>query len=178
MTATTEPIHLDILKDLQIASPCTAAWEDMAGDHRVRRCGACNLGVHNISRFTRAEVQALIERTEGRFCARLYRRADGTVLTADCPVGLAAVRARTKRALAHTVLFVAAALSAGLVLTQSASRGHGQGMLGRLQPFKWANDLLATPQPMPLMGDICIPNPPSPPAARITGASTLEQGAP
>jgi FlaG/FlaF family flagellin (archaellin) len=32
--------------------------------------------------------------TEGRLCACLYRRADDTVLTTDCPVGLRALRRR------------------------------------------------------------------------------------
>ncbi len=34
---------------------------------------------------------------EGELCVRFYRRADGTMLTADCPRGLAAVRLRMRR---------------------------------------------------------------------------------
>ncbi|HMB27752.1 MAG TPA: carboxypeptidase-like regulatory domain-containing protein, partial [Blastocatellia bacterium] len=41
-----------------------------------------------------------IANAEGRICARLYRRADGTILTQDCPVGLRAVRKKVTRAAA------------------------------------------------------------------------------
>jgi hypothetical protein len=47
--------------------------------------------------MTRDEVRALLVSTEGRVCARLYRRADGTVLTRDCPTGLRALRRRASR---------------------------------------------------------------------------------
>ncbi len=69
----------------------------MHGDDRTRFCEQCHLHVYNISELTRRQVEALITETEGRFCARLYRRADGTVLTKDCPVGLRAIRRRVSR---------------------------------------------------------------------------------
>jgi hypothetical protein len=34
------------------------------------------------------EAAELIRTKEGKFCGRFYRRADGRMLTADCPVGL------------------------------------------------------------------------------------------
>ena len=37
--------------------------------------------------MTREEAHQLIAQHEGGVCVRLYRRADGTVITADCPVG-------------------------------------------------------------------------------------------
>lgn len=79
---------------LRVASPCPANWEQMSGDDRVRFCQLCNLHVYNISQMTRKETAALIAETEGRLCARLYRRPDGTVITKDCPVGLRAIRRR------------------------------------------------------------------------------------
>jgi hypothetical protein len=58
----------------------------MVGDERVRHCAECNLNVYNLSAMTERQVQELIARSRGnRLCARLYRRADGTVLTQDCP---------------------------------------------------------------------------------------------
>jgi hypothetical protein len=69
----------------------------MVGDDRVRFCRECNLNVYNISEMTRQQVEALIATTEGRLCARLFRRADGMLLTRDCPVGLRAVRRRIAR---------------------------------------------------------------------------------
>jgi hypothetical protein len=92
---------------LRIAVPCPASWEGMAGDERVRNCSLCSLNVYNFAEMTRGEVRELLVRTEGRVCARLYRRADGTVLTRDCPTGLRAVRQRASR--------VAAALIAALL---------------------------------------------------------------
>lgn len=69
----------------------------MIGDARVRFCGQCNLHVYNLSEMPADEALALVAETEGRLCARFYRRADGTVLTKDCPVGLHAVRVRASR---------------------------------------------------------------------------------
>jgi hypothetical protein len=70
----------------------------MEGDGRVCFCRLCSLNVYDFSEMTRAEVEALVFKTEGRLCGRLTRRADGTVLTKDCPVGLRALRLRTTRA--------------------------------------------------------------------------------
>jgi hypothetical protein len=86
--------HLD---HLRIASPCPANWEAMSGDERVRFCDLCNLQVYNIAWLTRKEAESVIAGTEGRICARLFHRSDGTVITKDCPVGLSAVRRRVAR---------------------------------------------------------------------------------
>src|ERR1700750_3421422 len=87
----------DLLKRMRVASPCSVGWENMAGDERTRFCNQCNLHVYNISAMTREEVSSLIKSTEGRICARLYKRADGTVLTKDCPLGLRAFRRRVSK---------------------------------------------------------------------------------
>ncbi len=79
---------------LRIASPCPASWAQMTGDDRVRFFDLCNLHVYNFTELTRTEAESLIANSEGRICARLYRRADGTVITKDCPVGLRAIRRR------------------------------------------------------------------------------------
>lgn len=76
---------LTVLDDIRIATPCNASWEDMPGDDRVRFCWACSRSVYNIAALTSDEAAALIAGREGRLCARLFRRADGTVVTADCP---------------------------------------------------------------------------------------------
>ncbi|MHC5540977.1 hypothetical protein ACYOEI_22370, partial [Singulisphaera rosea] len=86
------------LNVLQIASPCQASWADMRGDDRTRFCESCSKHVYNLSGMTRAEALSLVEAAEGRLCVRFYRRADGSVLTADCPVGLRSrVRQRLMR---------------------------------------------------------------------------------
>jgi hypothetical protein len=89
--------HNDFVDRLRIASPCPANWEQMSGDDRVRFCDLCNLHVYDISRLTRREAESLIVNTEGRICARLFRRIDGTIITRDCPVGLRAIRRRVAK---------------------------------------------------------------------------------
>ena len=84
----------DSIDRLRIASPCPVGWEKMSGDDRVRFCDQCSLHVYNLAELTRAEAEKLIANTEGRICARLFRRADGTIITKDCPVGLRAIRRR------------------------------------------------------------------------------------
>jgi hypothetical protein len=97
------PEQID-LNNLRIASPCPADWEKMAGDDRVRHCAECNLNVYNLSAMTERQVQELIQDSRGkRLCTRFYRRADGTVLTQDCPWSLRALTRKVSR-LAAAVL--------------------------------------------------------------------------
>lgn len=82
------------INSLRVASPCSISWEQMSGSDQTRFCGSCEKNVYNIAEMSVDEVRDLIVRTEGRFCARLRRRNDGTVMTSDCPVGLSAYRKR------------------------------------------------------------------------------------
>lgn len=77
---------------LKVATPCPARWEDMAGDEKARFCRQCQKHVYNFSAMTTMEVEQLVLKNEGNLCMRLYRRMDGTVLTADCPTGRAIVQ--------------------------------------------------------------------------------------
>ncbi|MEP6850150.1 MAG: carboxypeptidase-like regulatory domain-containing protein [Acidobacteriota bacterium] len=79
---------------LRIAAPCSVGWDVMPGDDRKRFCASCRLSVYNVSGMTETEVTRLIGERNGRICMRLRRRADGTVITRDCPVGMRAVRKR------------------------------------------------------------------------------------
>lgn len=82
---------------MRVASPCSMSWDEMAGDDRVRRCDSCRLNIYNTAEMTAKDIETLVREREGRLCIRLYRRADGTVITKDCPVGLRAVRKRIAR---------------------------------------------------------------------------------
>src|ERR1041384_8135111 len=82
------------LEGVRVAAPCKADWGRMVGDERVRYCGQCSLHVYNLSGMTRREAEALVTSSEGRLCVRYYRRADGTILTRNCPVGLSALKRR------------------------------------------------------------------------------------
>jgi hypothetical protein len=85
------------INGLRVAKPCPVSWESMSGDDRMRFCRSCELNVYNISEMTPAEVQALVENSSGRVCAKMYRRADGTVITRDCPVGLRKYRGQAAK---------------------------------------------------------------------------------
>ena len=60
----------------------------MSGDAHSRFCVQCNKHVYNLSAMSASAATELVRAKEGKLCARFYRRADGTMLTADCPVGL------------------------------------------------------------------------------------------
>src|SRR5882724_5826594 len=101
------------LNNIKVAAPCQADWNGMIGNDRVRFCCQCNLNVYNLSSMSRKDAEDLIQSTEGRLCVRYYRRNDGTVITDNCPVGLRALKLRTKRilnAVASAVLSFAAGL--------------------------------------------------------------------
>jgi hypothetical protein len=76
------------LKDIAIAAPCPASWQNMTGDDRKRACSLCALTVYNTSAMTKREVEELFAKADGkRVCLQIYRRTDGTMLTKDCPLG-------------------------------------------------------------------------------------------
>src|SRR5688572_15140063 len=100
-----------LFDNLQIASPCRMEWNTMMGDERVRFCAACRLNVYNLSGMMRTDAEALLLQTEGRVCVRFFQRADGTVMTRDCPVG-ARIARRLRWAKAAVMSAVAVALAA------------------------------------------------------------------
>jgi hypothetical protein len=106
---------------IRSASPCEASWEKMipprgteeiAGD-KVRRCAECGRNLYNLSAMTEAESLRLITLLERVPLERLYRRTDGSVLTADCPVGL---RAQLRSACVAALIVVAATVTAAALL--------------------------------------------------------------
>lgn len=117
MTRFTSPLN-----DVKVAAPCSADWDEMRGDEQVRFCGHCNLNVYNLSGMSKKEAESLIARAEGRLCIRFYRRADGTILTRNCPVGLRAIRRRLSRV---------AGATASAVLSFFAGLGIHTGLIGR-----------------------------------------------
>jgi hypothetical protein len=80
----------------------------MIGNDSVRFCSQCHLHVYNLTELTREQAEDLILKTEGRLCARFYKRADGTLLTRDCPVGLVLLRQKCKSVLTKALGLVAA----------------------------------------------------------------------
>jgi hypothetical protein len=80
----------------------------MVGDERTRFCSLCRRNVYNLSALTSKEALDLLQSQGSEICGLLYRRADGTVLTADCPVGQRMFLARVGRRVAM--------IAAGLLL--------------------------------------------------------------
>jgi hypothetical protein len=91
---------LPVLDHIRVAAPCSESWDAMTGDDRARTCARCQHQVFDLSQMTRDEAEALIHSRTGRLCVRYFRRADGTILTADCPVGVRKRRRRRRVAVA------------------------------------------------------------------------------
>src|SRR5579862_1598441 len=128
---------------IRIATPCPARWEDMTGDAVVRRCAQCDLDVHNISEMTREQAEGVLARlAEGRVCARFFRRADGTILTRDCPVGIAAARRRILKAVSRCAAAIGLAVIAGAAAKASQNAQWGNWgwsiRLSNVAPIQWA----------------------------------------
>lgn len=128
------------LDNLRTASPCPVGWEEMTGDERVRLCRLCDLHVYNISEMSRSEAYALIAKSEGRICARLVRRADGTLITKDCPVGLRAIRRRVARTAA--TVFAAIMTLCATVAGQKPSKADKTSCVPQLKITRKISDSL------------------------------------
>jgi len=110
---------LPVLDNIRIASPCTADWNTMTGDDRVRHCGSCKKDVFNLSSMRRDEAEALIREKNGDLCARYYQRGDGTIILADCTIGKK--QRRKRRVIA---VGAAAMLASGVALAYKLTRDH------------------------------------------------------
>ncbi len=73
------------LDQLQVVSPCSTDWDRMSGDEKKRFCSECNKFVYDFSQMTRRQVEAMVSIHQGRMCARITRRPDGSLLTLGTP---------------------------------------------------------------------------------------------
>jgi hypothetical protein len=158
---------------IEIASPCSASWEEMDGDERVRFCRQCKLNVYNLSDMGRDEAVAFIrERTagqrhlvatqassgvQGRTCVRLFRRQDGTVITKDCPVGVRALRQRLVRVIAAIAGLLTAMISGTLFGGALTRRLPGLIDTPAEALARWIDP---TPRNLVMGALLCPPNPP------------------
>lgn len=164
-------ISLPLLDRIQIASPCHERWEDMTGDERTRHCASCRLDVHNIAGMSERDAEALLRSAfsdDGspveRLCARVFRRADGTILTADCPVGVETLRIRARRSAAR----VAAALGITTLIGWAAAMEQGPGAAwAGYHPFTTVAKAIGRQHQPPVQtftpGRIYLPPMPTPP---------------
>ncbi|MBY0524858.1 MAG: hypothetical protein K2R98_15745 [Gemmataceae bacterium] len=169
---------LSLLDEVSVASPCSAVWEDMIGTDRVRYCQHCEKNVYNLSDMSRTEAAAFVQSREGRTCIQFYRRADGTMLTDDCPVGLRALRRAARRswALIAGGMTTVLGVFVGAASYSSAERRGGQAFR-QIEPFasvlEWLDPTLrpapaleVTPlPPVPIQcvkGEMAMPVPATP----------------
>lgn len=145
------------LDSVQVASPCDILWEEMKGTDRVRHCNHCERSVYNLSAMSRREAEEFVQQREGRLCIRFYRRADGTMLTDDCPVGQRAARRKV-------AFLVGAAAASVLAVGAWGIAFAGFLFFGSDRPW-WSNPIPVPPSlgPPPggvVMGEMCPPQMP------------------
>lgn len=102
---------------IDVVDPCHEDWDRMIGAGAVRFCRLCRLNVYNLSEMSEGEALEVLDEAGEGLCVRFYRRADGTVSTADCaPARFAALRraARHSLAVAVTAMMALVGLVAGL----------------------------------------------------------------
>lgn len=74
---------LTVLDRIDIASPCSADWNEMRGNDFVRFCDNCQLSVNNISALTHKEAMKLVLKSKGRLCVQYVRKPDGKIQNAS-----------------------------------------------------------------------------------------------
>jgi len=132
------------LESISIAEPCKADWNRMRGDDQARFCGTCQKNVYNLSEMSKAQAEALLLEKEGKLCIRYYRRADGTIITDNCPVGFKATRRPVK----------------WLVAAVGALAAWGSAMAGsHANDEVFMGEIAAEPQPTPKPSPTPVPPP-------------------
>ena len=77
---------------IEIPKPCEVPWDSMQGNERVRFCDQCSKNVYNISDVSETEAMKLLIDNEGKVCISMLKRADGTIVSDNCPPLLRPVR--------------------------------------------------------------------------------------
>ncbi len=162
------PKRIDVLDRIQVASPCSADWDEMVGNEQVRFCRECSLYVHDLSRVTRKDALALVAASQGQLCVRYYKRPDGRLRTDERAAPLGNVRRRLSR-------LAAGAFSATLSLASNAAAQNPEPTLGRMlvaiQPAAKSKERLAAADPgqkSSLVGTVRDPNDEVFPGAKVT----------
>ncbi|MBX9722096.1 MAG: hypothetical protein K2X81_11920 [Candidatus Obscuribacterales bacterium] len=112
---------MSVLDDLVIAAPCPLSWESMVGDDRVRLCTGCSKNVYNIIDMTDKEAEHFLQENGATQCMRIFRRADGKIMTDNCPRGLREIRNKCR-----LVAKIAATLLASLFSLSMTARAQSQ----------------------------------------------------
>ena len=107
----------DLNKLIEIKTPCTADWDSMTGDDRIRFCEHCNLNVNDLSQLTPKRVRRLVTKSNGRLCIRYQKRPDGSPIIKAVPAKLHTIGRRASRIAAGAFT---ATLSLSSVVAHSA----------------------------------------------------------
>ena len=80
-----EPQHKHVT--VKPSLPCAERfWGDMDGSSCVRSCDGCGRFVYNMEAIRDgSELAKWINKKEGTFDGRLFKRGDGTLITRNCP---------------------------------------------------------------------------------------------
>jgi hypothetical protein len=60
------------VNEFEISGPCSASWNEMKGDDRLRYCDHCEKTVNNISKMKRKDALRLVRRSNGNICIRYH----------------------------------------------------------------------------------------------------------
>jgi hypothetical protein len=144
--------------ELRIASPCPMSWDRMAGGNKVRFCDQCRLNVYNLAEMSEREIAAVVRKSTGRLCGRLYVRDDRTATLQDCPRGSARRKLRRMMTVGGVLLLAAF----GWLLRISGDRDRS------VHP-RWVREVIEWIDPRPsggaIAGMIAPPPPPRNPTA-------------
>ncbi len=153
-----------MLETIQIASPCSAEWSEMVGDDRVRFCNSCEKNVYNLSAMLAEDADRLLTERAGKdLCVRFFQRADGTMMTSDCPVGV--TRNRRKK------IALAVAGAGALAFGALASLRETQGGLQRSAMVEIA--VVAAPPPAMTASTAIVTALPPQPSGPVTMGTAL-----
>jgi len=135
-------------------------WDDMQRTHEeaIRFCGDCHKNVYDVSKMSAKETTLLLQKAEissASTCMQLYRRADGTVLTEDCPVGMRRFRDTWRKLRSTAAAFVV------FLCSQSVfAQGKDPGAESNSAQTRWR---VAVPP------GSAMPPPPPPRGVRLVG---------
>jgi hypothetical protein len=132
------------LKQVTIPSPCTADWDAMSGDDRIRHCQACGKPVHNLRAMSTEEAASILATWGDDACCRITKNPDGTVLTAGQGAS-GQSSAGGLRFRLGTLMAVIAGIAAALGLLRAAMHEEPAVTMG--MPCLPAQSATATPPP-------------------------------
>jgi hypothetical protein len=112
------------LELIDVPNPCTVPWDTMSGDERVRFCNHCSKNVYNLSDMSAAEARNLLISSEGKVCISMLKRADGTVVTDECPPILRPMRNAARKVLSVATAAIACLLALGTQFSKAAPESN------------------------------------------------------